>query len=130
MFHNIKKEFPEAGKERGAILVYSILVLSFIITIAFSVTAIFLPKLRIASEPIKSIAALEAADSGLEWCLYINRRNPATTPAPPVLLNGAAVTVYYPASGTAVATCNPSQNLDYRAVGTYQGVARSLEIRQ
>ncbi len=121
------------NKQEGSILIISLLVLTVILSITFAVLGIFLPKIRIASDPIRSVVALYSADSGLEWCLYIYRTDP-TLPRPsiPVIFsnNGVTLNVYYPSAGFTPATCNPNSELtlDYRSVGTYQSVARSLEI--
>jgi hypothetical protein len=122
----------EDKNQRGAILIFSILILVVILMITFTVMGILIPKVRIASDPIKSIAALSAADSGLEWCLYLYRDNYLPEPLPkPVFSTGALVDVYYPSSGITEATCDSSieTSLDHRSVGSYLDVARSLEIR-
>jgi hypothetical protein len=118
-------------KQRGAILIFSLLILTVILSITFTLMGIFIPKLRIASDPIKSIIALSVADSGLEWCLYNNRANPVPLLPPPVFSSGATLAVYSPASGFNLTDCNSGISpLDFRAVGIYQGVARSLEISE
>lgn len=116
--------------QRGSILVFSLLIMSVIISITFAVLGIFLPKLKIAADPLKSAVALYAADSGIEWCLYINRGKPSPPLLPVIGNTGATVAVYYPANQFTQATCDPAVEitLNHRSVGTYQGVARSLEI--
>lgn len=116
--------------QRGSVLIFSVLVMTMIMSITFAVLAIFLPKLRIASDPLKSTAALYAADSGIEWCLYINRGKPSPPPLPTMGNTGVTLAVYYPASSFTTASCDPVAEitLNHRAVGSYQNVARSLEI--
>jgi hypothetical protein len=119
--------------ERGAILVFSLIIMSLMISITFTVMGIFIPKLKIASDPIKSVIAYSVAENGLEWCLYVQRDNPLPPPLPSAItLNGdvASVVVYYPASGFTTATCSSASepSMNHRAVGSYQGVARSFEI--
>ncbi|MDP3696479.1 MAG: hypothetical protein Q8R55_00420 [Candidatus Taylorbacteria bacterium] len=120
--------------QRGVILVFSLLVMAIIMSITFAVLGILIPKLKIASDPLKSVRALYAADSGMEWCLYANRGKPSppaiTATGPHLIGNGAAFIIYYPSAGfVQTATCASTQTpLDHRVVGTYQNVARSLEI--
>ena len=110
---------------------FSILILAVIMSITFAILGIFIPKIKIAADPIKSIAALSAADSGLEWCLYINRGNPLPEPLPkPVFGNGEVVEVYFPSAGIAQATCNVAETpSDHRSVGSYLDISRSLQIQ-
>lgn len=132
-------KFPKINfkdnKSRGAILVFSILVMVMMISITTAILGIFLPKIRLASSPLRSVVALYAADSGLEWCLYINRAKPTPQPLPLPTIgsnNGVQVVIYYPSAGTTVATCDSATEttLDHRSVGSYQGVARSLQLSQ
>ncbi len=121
---NIKKI-----EQRGSVLIYAFLIMIMIMSISFGILGIFLPKLRIASDPFRSVFALYAADSGLEWCLYVNRGKPNPPAIQNTLGDLASFVIFYPSSGFTVATCAPSESpFDHRAVGTYQGVARSLEI--
>ena len=98
-------------------------------SISFAVLGIFLPKIKVASDPFKSVFALYAADSGLEWCLYVNRSKPNPPAIQNTLANGSTFSMYYPSSGFTPATCAASEApFDHRSVGTYQDVSRSLEI--
>lgn|SRR3989344_2274839 len=107
-------------KERGAILVYAVLMLGSILAITLSLAAIFVPKIRsISNAGAGSVGAIYAADSALEWCIYTNRGNPAL--AQPMMSNGATYTLS--------SNCAPTdQPFTARAVGTYRGVSRSLEV--
>ena len=120
------------NRQQGAILVFSLLIMVMIMSITFAVLGIFLPKLKIASNPLRSVVSLYAADSGLEWCLYINRGKPTPEPLPLPTIgsnNGVTLVIYYPSLGFTQATCASTETpLDHRSVGTYQDVARSLEI--
>ncbi len=109
------------NKERGSILVYSVLMLASILAIALSLASIFLPKIRsITNAGANSIAAIYAADSALEWCLYVNRGNSPSLSAP-TMSNGATYSV-------APADCT-IQPLNHQIVGTYRNVSRSFQVQ-
>ncbi|MDP3792120.1 MAG: hypothetical protein Q8Q89_00080 [bacterium] len=132
MFYSKQKVIERIKNQKGSILVYSILILSIITSISLAISAILLPKLRIASDAPNSTAAISAASSGLEWCLYINRGKPTPQPLPPPSFgNGATVVIYYPLTSTTIATCASTETpMSHRAVGSYLGVTRSLEIEE
>lgn len=111
--------YNKRGRERGSIIIFTVLMLGSILAISLSLAAIFLPKIRaISNAGSSSVGAFYAADSGLEWCLYNSRGNSALPE--PVLSNGATYTI-------TPGTCS-GQPLDEQIVGTYQGVSRSLEL--
>ena|SRR3989344_3989949 len=118
---------------RGSILIFSVLILGAMLSVMFGILGIFMPKLKIISDPIKSSIAAFAADTGSEWCLYINRGKPNTPPQPVLDANPAGgelvptYIIYSPASDFTVSTCTET-DLDHRIVGTYQDVARSFEL--
>lgn len=115
--------------QRGSVLVYAFLIMIMIMSTSFAVLGIFLPKIRVASDPFRSVFALYAADSGLEWCLYVSRGKLTPPAIQDILGNGASFLLYYPSSGFTPATCGSSElPLDHRSVGVYQDVSRSLEI--
>ena len=124
---------PNSSKresQRGAILVFSLIIMTLVMSITFTIMGIFIPKLKIASEPIKSVVAYSAAETGLEWCLYAQRGNPLPPPLPTgIILNGepVSIAVYYPASSFTPSLCT-EVGMNHRSVGVYQGVARSFEI--
>lgn len=115
--------------EQGSILIYSILVLASILTISIALLNLFIPKFRIARESVNSIVAVFAADSALEWCIFSNRDDPLTQPAvpsqPAISIVGVSYQIYRDSS---VTTCPSGETLNYRAVGNYRGISRSLEI--
>jgi hypothetical protein len=105
--------------EQGSILIYSVLMLGSILAITLSLAAIFVPKIRAISDAgAGSVGAIYAADSALEWCIYTNRANPALPQ--PIMANGATYSLS-PNDCTI-------QPLNHRAIGTYRGVSRSLEV--
>lgn len=118
--------------QNGSVLIFSILILSILTSVSLSLSAILLPKLRTANDASNSAAAISAADSGLEWCLYLNREKPTPEPLPsPSFGSGGSVVVYYPLDSTNLATCVSGESpLSHRAVGSYSGVTRSLEIEE
>lgn len=113
--------------QKGSIIIFAVLILGVIMTITLALGAIFLPKLRSATESVGSAGAAYAADSALEWCLYTQRgRLPAS--AQPTMSNGATYNLYF---GTNPATCAPTETpLNHRAVGTFRGVSRSFIIQE
>ncbi len=117
-------------KEKGSILIYSVLMLGVILTITLAFGNILLPKLKTASNAINSTAASYAADSALEWCLYTQRaRSPAV--GQPTIANGATYAIYFPGSANTLATCAPAETpLNHRVVGTYRGVSRSFIVQE
>lgn len=117
-------------KEKGSILIYSVLMLGVILTITLALGNILLPKLKTASNAINSTTAAYAADSALEWCLYTQRaHSPAISQ--PTMANGATFAVYYPGSANTLATCAPTETpLNHRVVGTYRGVSRSFIVQE
>ena len=132
MFNSKQKVFKIIKQENGSVLIFSVLILSVLVSISLAISAILLPKLKFANDAPRSAVAISAADSGLEWCLYINRGKPTPQPLPfPSFANGATVAVYYPLTSTTIATCVSTQSpMSHRSVGSYLGVTRSLEIEE
>src|SRR3989344_7717920 len=112
-------------KQKGSILIFSVLMLGVILTITLALGNIFLPRLRTSSEAFNSTAAVYAADSALEWCLHKQRGRTPSASAPTMSI-GATYVLYF---GSGVASCTQAETpLNHRAVGTYRGVIRSLDI--
>ena len=74
------------SNQKGAALVISILIVGFLLSIVLTLSALFIPKIRASSEIGKSSAALYAAESAIEWCLYVYRHSSV---AAPVMSNSA-----------------------------------------
>ena len=51
-------------------LITTILVVGVLLSIVFVLSAVFIPKIRVAADNKYSVTAVYAAESGLEWCLY------------------------------------------------------------
>src|SRR5690348_9680540 len=108
------------NKERGSIIIFAVLLMGSILAISLTLAAIFLPKIRTATNAgSNSVKAVYAADSGLEWCIYTNRGKPAL--AEPAMTNGASFSI------------NPSDcsvhPMDNTVVGTYDGVSRAFQVQ-
>ena len=96
---------------KGTVLVYTILIVFITLNIAFFITSIFAAKLKSSYDYSNSVAALYAAESGIESQLYNFYKDPDANQ--PVLTNGAIFTITTP---------------PLRAVGKFRGVSRSIEI--
>ena len=113
-------------KQKGVVVILAVLLMGIFLSIVLTLTLIFSPKIRTAGDIKRSVTALYAADGAVEWCLYVNRRSPPQpTPAPPTMNNSAVYINGITGSNFVASNC---LSLPIRAVGTYQGVTRSLEI--
>lgn len=99
--------------QRGVAVIIVLLMVAAILTIVMTLTAIFAPKIHFAGDARRSVTAIYAADSGVEYCLYVNRKN--------------IVPILVMANNSIVTTTN-CNTPPVRATGTYQGVTRSLEV--
>ena len=113
--------------QKGSVLIFSVLMLGVILTITLSLANTLLPRLRSASDAISSVAAIYAADSAVEWCLYTQRgRLPPVSQ--PVMSNGATYTILF---GVAPATCAPAESpLNHTVIGTFRTVSRAFKIEE
>ena len=102
--------------------------------ISFSIAALVIPRLGIIRETSNSAAAIFAADSILEWCIYEIRY--AGSVSKPVM-SGLVWTPSIPPTYTIVDLVAPvagddcpfDDTYNHRAVGTYEGVSRALELQ-
>ncbi len=108
--------------DSGQAVIITILIVGFLLSIALTLSLLFIPKIRASSEISKSSAALYAAESAIEWCLYVNRHSSVTAP---VMANSATYI-----NGITNLPFNPADCLaaTIKAIGTYQGISRSFEI--
>lgn len=121
------KNMHDKKVQQGSIIIFSVLMLGVILTITLSLGNIYLPRLKTSSETIDSIAAVYAADSALEWCLH-QQRSISPSVSAPVMSTGSTYVLYF---GSGIASCTPTENpLNHRAVGTYRGVTRSLDLSE
>ena len=113
--------------QAGSVLIFSILMLGVILTITLSLANTLLPRLRTSHDSLSSVAAVYAADSGIEWCLYTQRDRQPPAPAP-VMSNGATYVILF---GALPAACTPAENpLNHSVVGTFRGVTRAFKIQE
>lgn len=100
------------AKQKGTVLIYTILVIGIMIAIIIALTTIFSIKLFLAKEFPNSITALYVAESGIEWRLYYDRIGTANMP---VFSNGATFNIYI------------DEN-KIKSIGAFNGVKRAFEI--
>jgi Tfp pilus assembly protein PilX len=126
-------------QQQGSVIVFSVLLLAVILTISLGMLTLFIPKLRTAADTVNSTIAIYAADSAAEMCIYelrkaVNYNDPASTMNDATLDNAAGFTIQNinPPSTYVQADCSPigTSSYNFRAVGTYRGVSRALEITQ
>lgn len=114
------------NKEKGSIIIFTLLTTASILTITLTLVNIFIPRLRAISESQNSATAIYAADTAMEWCLYIAREKPAV---PQPTMSTGATYVIYDSTG-AETLCPAGEELNYRSVGTFRGVSRSFEVEE
>lgn len=130
----MKKQQPPGNKklerrlflQNGSVIVFTVLIMTSMLTITLTLTRIFIPRIKAVAEAIDSVGAVYTADSAMEWCLYNNRGNSPTL-TQPVMANGATYQIYN--NGTP-STCPNGEALNYRTVGTYKGTSRSFEVTE
>ena len=83
---NSKFKIQNSGK--GQALVLTVLLLAVILAIALAISNIFVVEIRLAGDVTESVKAIMAADSGLEWMLFKERKVLSEDPPPP--FNGRA----------------------------------------
>ena len=106
----------------GAAVIFALLLTGLFLSIILSLSMIFIPKIRVAGDIKRSVSAVYAAESAIEWCLYVNRIASASLP---VLDNGSTFINGFTGVSFISSDCT---SLPIKAIGTYQGVARSFEI--
>ena len=96
-------------------MVFSILIIAVLLSIALSIASIFVPKIKLSGEVRRSVNAIYAADSGIEHCLYVNRVGQVP---PPVFYNGASYVI----------TPSDCSSTPFTSIGTFRDVVRALEV--
>lgn len=109
--------------EEGVVVIIAILVVGILLSVVLSLSAIFIPKIRNSSEVKKSTAALYAAESGIEWCIYVFKKD-GSYPLP-IMINGAQILNGNTDAMPAPADCAAQP---VKIQGTFQGVTRSFEL--
>jgi len=120
--------------ERGSVILYAMLSMSVMLAIGLTLNGLFISKLHAISAARNSIAALYAADSATELCLYEARKG-TLEPSPRLTFaNGATFEIKSTAAGQPDVTGDCSNlgtdSFGFRAMGTYRGVRRTLEVSQ
>jgi len=122
--------------QKGSIIIFALLFLTVILAVVLTLTAIFLPKLRSIQEAGNSTVAIFAADTAAELCLYEARMQPASAVprSPPLLTNGAIFSIASLSASPVDITndCRPlgPDFFKFRAIGTFNGVSRAIEVEQ
>ncbi|HEY4506548.1 MAG TPA: hypothetical protein VJH71_00020 [Candidatus Paceibacterota bacterium] len=107
--------------QSGVVMIISVLLIGIILSIVFSLSLIFIPKLRIAADVKRSAAAAYASESAIEWCLYVSRKGSV---ARPVMSNGATFINGNTGLAFVEAECLISP---VKSIGTFQGVSRAFQ---
>ena len=115
------KKKKTKNDQSGAALLLTLLLISVMLAISFSLAGIFIPKIRQSVDAKFSTNAFYAAESGVEWCLYSKR---VGVPGTLTLSNGAVA--YDGNEGTLETTDCDATTI--KVIGTYQGVSRALEV--
>ena len=115
-------ELKTKNYNSGVAILFAILLVGILISMVLVFSAIFIPKIRSASDVAKSSAAIFASESAIEWCLYIDRQDSTSLPA---MSNGAT---YVNAFTDVIPTEADCSVFPLRIIGTYQGVSRAFEI--
>lgn len=111
--------------QKGVILIFSLFIVSFALASVFAISAIFIPKIKVTGDARKSTVALYAAESVIEWCLFmLNYEASYGAVNAPTMSNGAVLAIENP-NTLVPPRCN---FLPVRAFGTFQGVTRSYEV--
>jgi len=134
-----------SNNQAGVALLFTIILLSIMLSISLALAAIFLPKIRTSADAKNSAGAFFAADSAGELCLYEARHRTVISAPPLVLDNGATFTIASPSSTGAdvvILSTNPgnlvsgdcvgfgSGSFRFRARGELNGVNRAIEANQ
>src|SRR3989344_5892286 len=104
--------------QKGVMIIFTAIILGITLSIALALGAIFTPRVRLITEVKNSVVALFSAESGLEWCLYINQVAPTPAPPPPVMANGS----------TYLLTPSNCSGSSLKSIGTFKEVTRALQI--
>lgn len=110
--------------KRGIAVIFAIFLIGVLLSIVLAISAVFTPKIRLAGETRNSATAFYAADSAIEWCLYVRRKTAVPQPA---MTNGATFLNGLPVTPVAFAAADCSAQI-IRAIGTYQNVSRAIEV--
>jgi hypothetical protein len=105
-------------KNRGSIILFSVLIVTVVLTASLSAIAILIPKIKLVRDTGNSMGAVFAADSAIEWCIYESRNGDIDGP---IMSNAAEYEI------TRGGDCE-NQELDHSVRGTYNDVSRAFDI--
>ena len=109
------KQIKIKNKQEGAAILFAMILISILLSAAFTLSLIFAPKIRSSAQVKDSAGAFYTADTAVEWCLFVNRKGAI---ASPTMSNGATFTIL------------PADCLSFpmTAKGNYKGVTRAVEV--
>jgi len=111
----------------------TIVMLAILLPLALGLIAIIVSQIVAAKEMGYSVVALYAADTGIEYCIreWRNETNPMAVPPTP--LDGASYSVNVEPGilkgGLGPCSLYPNISWCVKAIGDYQGVHRSIEVK-
>lgn len=112
--------------ESGVVVVLTVLLIGIMLSIVFTLSSIFLTKMKSAGDIKRSVVAVYAAETAIEWCLFVNRIGPVDRP---IMSNGASYVNGNTNNPFPAVPPTPGECVSpVRATGIYQGVTRSFEI--
>lgn len=111
--------------QKGVAVLVSILLIAVLLSIILTISSILVPKIKVANQVKNSSAAIYAAESGIEWCIYV--KNKGAGVSQPTMSNGATYANGLNNPSTPLVTSDCSLN-PLRVIGSFQGVSRALEV--
>jgi len=122
-----KNQNSKIKTKRGVSLLFAILILSFVLSVALGASIIMVRQLKTLREAGYSVVALYAADTGIEEILL--RDDPTGGIAKTSLLPdiNADYQVFVEAGGEG--ECDSSLTFCITSVGTYQNTRRAIEVQ-
>lgn len=110
------------NRQSGTIILIAVLMAGTFLLIVLTLSAIFIPQLKTSGDVKRSNAAAYAAESAIEWCLYVNRIG---STAFPVFNNGASVINGLTNQPFVEADC---VSPPFKAIGMFENTVRSFEV--
>jgi len=102
---------------KGIALLLTVVIISIVLLIAALIANIVITQLKLAGDINDSVAAIYAADSGVEWQLYQIRNGVSVTA--PAMSNGATLSV---------TLTGAYPNFTIKSLGSYRTVSRQFEV--
>lgn len=121
------------NNQRGSVIIFALLMMVVMLAVGLTLIGIFLPKVKSIAGTVNSTVALFAADSASEMCLYETRKNQTVSRNGFILTQGESFTIASLSAQPVDVTgdCKVlGQKFRFRAVGTFRGVSRALEVGQ